>query len=148
MSLSQQQEKFCLEYAKTGNQRQAYINAGYKCTTEGAIDANASRLLKNAKVQARLAELTEEIKNAAIADIAEMQQTLTTIIRQQLDEEVVVSGSSDNMSRPVKVKKKPAIKDVINAINTLGKMQGAFIEKLEIENDLELNIKIDYGGES
>lgn len=140
MGLSQQQEKFCIEYAKTGNQMQAYLDAGYNCKNRASADASASRLLKNVKIQARLAELTEEIKNEAIADIAEMQQTLTTIIRQQLDEEVVVSGSSDNMSRPVKVKKKPAIKDVINAINTLGKMQGAFVDNVHLSGEAKVVI--------
>ena len=140
MSLSAQQEKFCIEYAKTGNQRQAYINAGYKCNTDGAIDSNASRLLKNDKVQARLAELTEEIKNASIADITEMQQTLTTIIRQQLDEEIVVACYEGNMSQPMKLRKKPAIKDVINAINTLGKMQGAFIDRVDLTGEAKVVI--------
>lgn len=145
MGLSAQQEKFCIEYARTGNQMQAYLDAGYKCKSRASADASASRLLKNVKVQARLAELTEEIKNASIADITEMQQVLTNIVRQQLDEEVVVASYGENMSQPVKVKKKPAIKDVINAINTLGKMQGAFIDKFEMETDMNLNIKIDYG---
>ena len=138
--LTAKQEKFCLEYAKSGNQRPAYKTAGYQCKNDEAVDAAASQLLRNIKVQTRLAELTEEIKNRSIADIAEMQQTLTTIIRQQLDEEVVVTGSSDNMSRPVKVKKKPAIKDVINAINTLGKMQGAFVDNVHLSGEAKVVI--------
>lgn len=146
MALPVKQEKFCLEYAKSGNQRQAYFKAGYKCKSDEAADANASRLLRNDKVQARLAELAEEAKNASIADIIEMQQTLTSIIRQQLEEEVIVVESvGDFMSEARKMEKKPAIKDIINAINTLGKMQGAFIDKVEAEIDMDLNITVDYG---
>ena len=140
MNLTAQQETFCLEYARTGNQRQAYITAGYKCNTDGSADAGASRLLKNVKVQERLAELTEEIKNASIADITEMQQTLTSIIRQKLDEEVVVACYEGNMSQPMKLRKKPAIKDVINAINTLGKMQGAFIDRVDLTGEAKVVI--------
>lgn len=148
MALSMKQEKFCLEYAKLGNARQAYINAGYKARDSKA-DASASRLLKNVKVKARLAELAEEAKNNAIADIQEMQQKLTEIIRQQLTEEViVVEGIGDGCSEARIMNKEPAIKDVINAINTLGKMQGAFVDKVELESDMELNIKIDYGEET
>lgn len=138
--LTVKQEKFCLEYAKSGNQRQAYKAAGYQCKNDESVDASASQLLRNPKVEARLAELTEEIKNASIADITEMQQTLTSIIRQKLDEEVVVACYEGNMSQPMKLRKKPAIKDVINAINTLGKMQGAFIDRVDLTGEAKVVI--------
>ena len=146
MALSIKQEKFCLEYAKTGNQRQAYLLAGYECKSDEAADANASRLLRNDKVKARLAELAEEAKNASIADIIEMQQTLTSIIRKQMTEEVIVVESvGDYMTEARKMDKEPSIKDIINAITTLGKMQGAFVEKVQQEVDMDLNIVVDYG---
>ena len=146
MALSMKQEKFCLEYAKSGNQRQAYLLAGYECKSDEAIDAAASRLLRNVKVKERLAELAEEAKNASIADIVEMQQTLTSIIRKQMTEEVIVVESvGDYMSQARKMDKEPSIKDIINAITTLGKMQGAFVEKVQQEVDMDLNIVVDYG---
>ena len=146
MALSVKQEKFCLEYAKSGNQRQAYLLAGYNVKSDEAADANASRLLRNDKVKARLAELAEEIKNASIADITEMQQTLTSIIRKQMTEEVIVVESvGDYMTEARKMDKEPSIKDIINAITTLGKMQGAFVEKVQQEVDMDLNIVVDYG---
>jgi phage terminase small subunit len=75
-----------------------------------------------------------------------MQKTLTTIIRQQMEEEVIVVESiGDFMSEARKMNKKPAIKDVISAINTLGKMQGVFVDKAEVDVDLDLNITVDYG---
>ena len=146
LALSMKQEKFCLEYAKSGNQRQAYLLAGYNIKSDEAADAAASRLLKNVKVKERLAELYEEAKNASIADIVEMQQTLTKIIRKQLTEEVIVVESvGDYMSEARKMDKDPSIKDIINAINTLGKIQGAFIDKVQQEVDMDLNIVVDYG---
>lgn len=146
MALSVKQEKFCLEYAKSGNQRQAYLKAGYKCKNEASADASASQLLRNPKVKERLAELAEEIKNASIADVTEMQQALTNIIRQQMDEEVIVVESvGDFISEARTMNKKPAIKDVISAINTLGKMQGLFVDKVQQEVDMDLNITVDYG---
>lgn len=146
LALSVKQEKFCLEYAKSGNQRQAYLLAGYNIKSDEAADAAASRLLKNVKVKERLAELAEEIKNASIADVVEMQQTLTKIIRQQMTEEVIVVESvGDFMSEARKMDKEPSIKDIINAINTLGKMQGVFIDKVQQEVDMDLNITVDYG---
>lgn len=134
MVLSVKQEKFCIEYAKSGNARQAYKDAGYACKNDSVVDAAASRLLTHVKVKERLAELAEEAKDASIADITEMQQKLTSIIRQEAVEEViVVISKGDFMQEALTLTKKPAIKDVISAIEKLGKMQGAF------SNDVNLN---------
>lgn len=141
LALTVKQEKFCLEYAKSGNARQAYKVAGYKCKNDDTTDAAASRLLSQVKVKARLAELAEEAKTSAIADIKEMQETLTTIIRQQLKEEVIVFDPDG----ATKMEKNPAVKDIINAINTLGRMQGAFVDRIEADVDMDLNITVDYG---
>lgn len=143
LALTVKQEKFCLEYAKTGNARQAYKSAGYKCKNDNTVDANASRLLSEDKVKARLAELAEEAKNNAIADIKEMQEKLTEIIRQQLEEEVIVV---DPGSGAFKMKKTASVKDIISAVNTLGKMQGAFVDKLDIKNAVSVVIVDDLDG--
>ena len=135
MALSVMQEKFCLEYAKLGNARQAYINAGYSFdkSKPSVADVNACRLLKNAKVQERLAELAEDAKNEKIADIQEMQEVLTEIIRQVREEEVIVNEMNQGVTTTKKMKKKASIKEVISAIEKLGKMQGAFSDKVELE---------------
>lgn len=135
MFLTPRQEKFCLEYAKCGNARQAYIAAGYSHKKDEITDAAASRLLSNVKVKSRLAELAEAAKNDAIADIQEMQEVLTKIIRQDMTEEVLTSDG-------YMVKRHPAVKDVINAVNSLGRMQGAFVDKIEADVDMDLNITV------
>lgn len=142
--LTVKQEKFCHEYLKTGNARQAYINAGYSFKKESTADVNACRLLKNDKVQVRLDELRQEVETEAIADIREMQKALTDIIRQSMDEEIiVVEGCGDGVSEAKKMNKKPSIDNVIKAINTLGKMQGAFIDKLNVTGAIPVVIKED-----
>ena len=135
MLLTPRQEKFCIEYSKCGNARQAYIAAGYSHKKDSTVDVNACRLLKTDKVQRRLQELAEEAKNDAIADIQEMQEVLTRIIRQNMTEEVLTADG-------YKMKKTPAVKDVINAINSLGRMQGAFVDRIEAEVDMDLNITV------
>jgi len=50
-----------------GNGRDAYKAAYPACKTDGAADVNASKLLRNAKVEARLAEL--QSKSAKRAEI-------------------------------------------------------------------------------
>lgn len=129
--LNVRQEKFCLEYAKCGNATESAKKAGYAEKTSYSI---GQRLLKKVEVQDRLAELAEEAKNNAIADIQEMQKTLTEIIRQQMKEEVIiVEGCGDGYSEARKMTKTASLKDIVSAINTLGKMQGAFSEKVQID---------------
>lgn len=142
--LTPKQEKFCIEYAKCGNARQAYISAGYKNKKDSITDAAASRLLSSVKVKQRLAELYEDAKNNSIADIQEMQQILTSIMRQETKEEVILI---DPVAGVMREEKTASIRDIISAIEKLGKMQGAFVDKIEADVDMELNISIDYGDE-
>lgn len=131
--LNVKQEAFCLHYAKTGNATESYKQAGYDAKTERAVYANANRLLKNDKVQARLKELAEEMASEKIAGIREIQERLTAILRGDLQEEqVVVEGCGDGISEATIVKRQPQLKDVIKAAETLGKMQGAFDTKTNI----------------
>lgn len=137
MALSVKQEKFCIEYAKSGNARQAYMDAGYSVKNSRTADANACRLLTNDNVKERLAELAEEAKNASIADITEMQQKLTSIIRQEAEEEViVVISKGDFMQEAQTLTKKPSLKEVISAIEKLGKMQGAFDNTVNLNGNI------------
>jgi phage terminase small subunit len=69
--LTPKQEAFCLAYVLSGNATEAYKQAGYSdgMATKTASEA-ASRLLKNSKVVARLAELRAPAAEAAVMTIA------------------------------------------------------------------------------
>lgn len=134
MALNVKQEAFCLHYAKTGNATEAYKVAGYKAKNPTAIYSTANKLLKNAKVQSRLNELAEEIASEKIAGIKEIQERLTSIIRGEEQEEVVVvEGIGEGMSEARTIEKKPSLKDMIKAGETLARMQGGFDTKLNVE---------------
>lgn len=143
--LTPKQEKFCIEYAKCGNARQAYIKAGYSFSKESTADVNACRLLKTDKVQKRLAELQKRTECKEIADIKEMQEILTRIMRQETTEQIVMV---DPVAGIVREEKTASIKDIIGAIEKLGKMQGAFVDRVEEKADVNLSISIDYGEET
>lgn len=136
------QEKFCLEYAASGNAYHSALNAGY---SENYAKGNVNKLLGNESVKKRLQELKEKVESEKIADIKEMQEKLTEIIRQSITEDVIiVEGIGDGCSEARTLQKKPALKEIISAINTLGKMQGAFadninlsVEPITIVNDLK-----------
>ena len=136
-------EAFCLHYAKTGNATESYKKAGYTTEKESVIYSNANRLLKNAKVQARLRELSDELKSEKIAGIVEIQERLTAILRsEELEQVVVVEGLGEGVSRARIIEKKPDQKNVIKASETLAKMQGGFDSKVTLEMTMPV-----FGGE-
>lgn len=134
--LSEKQEMFCQQMAKLGNQRQAYKNS-YDASqmSDEAIDVEASRLMDNPKITLRLQELSKEIKNENIADAIEIQETLTKLMRGEIQEEcVTVEGTGDGCSEARIITKQVTPKDRIKAGETLAKMRGYFDLKIKIEN--------------
>jgi phage terminase small subunit len=57
VSLTPQQLRFCSEYVIDLNAGRAYKASGYKVKSDSVAWVNAARLLRNAKVKARIAEL-------------------------------------------------------------------------------------------
>lgn len=138
------QEKFCVAYAKHGNATRAYKEAGYSVKNDGAAGVLAHNLLKNDKIKTRLAQLADEYRTPAIADIQEIQERLTAAIRQELEEEqIVVEGCGDGVSQAVVKKRKTQLREVLKACELLAKMQGAFNDTLKVEMLVPV-----YGGES
>lgn len=132
--LNVKQEAFCLHYAKTGNATESYKVAGYQCKNDAVVAASAVRLLNHVKVKARLAELAEQMASEKIANVAEIQRRLTSILRGELQEEqVVVEGCGDGVSEAKIIQRQPQLKDVIKAGETLAKMQGGFDNKVQVE---------------
>ena len=82
-------ERFVQAYAVDGNAVAAYKAAGYKTKTDAAASACAYKLLRNAVIQKRLAELTAEARSraeqSAIADMTEIRQRVTAILRGDVD---------------------------------------------------------------
>lgn len=138
--MTERQERFCQEYSKLGNATQSAISAGY---SEKTAYSAGQRLLKNVEIQIRIRELSGEIKNQNISDAKEMQEVLTSILRGEAQEEViVVEGCGDGVSEAVTKKKRPSQADRIKAINLLAKMQGV------LDNSATLNVMIPvYGGD-
>lgn len=122
--MTSRQIRFCFAYASSGNATQSAIEAGY---SEKTARSQGQRLLTNVDIQNFLNQLAEERESKKIADAKEMQEVLTSIIRQELEEEnLVVEGCGDGVSEAVIKKKKSSHKDVISAIDKLARMQGAY----------------------
>lgn len=138
--MTSRMKRFCLEYVNTGNATESAKKAGY---AEKTAYSQGQRLLKNVEVQKELQRLSDEMASSKIATAKEMQEVLTSIIRQELDEEViVVEGCGDGISEAVTKSKKPSTRDAIKAIETLAKMQGIF----DTKTNVNLVIPV-FGGE-
>ena len=136
-------ERFCLEYAKKANATDSYKNAGYKVKNDASAGASANKLLKNPMIQARLAELHDEMASEKIANAAEIQERLTAILRGENKEEVVVvEGVERGVTEARIVHKRPSNADMIKAGQTLAKMQGAY------ESSVNVNLSLPvFGGD-
>lgn len=112
--LTAKQEMFCREYLIDLNGKRAYIRAGYE--PKGA-EANASRLIANDKVQARLAELIEQRTQAVAYDAEQLLRDMVEVLA--VAKEKALEGDSRALT---------AYKGLAD---TVGKHQGvgAFIEK-------------------
>lgn len=139
MAVTPIQDKFCLEYAASGNATEAYKKAGYKVQTDGAARANAARLLTKANIQERLKEIAKEVAAPKIANIQEIQEFLTAVMRQEkTEQEIVVAGDIAETKE-----KTPPISTAIKAAETLAKLQGAFRTDINITGALPVIISGD-----
>lgn len=124
--LTARQENFCLAYVKLGNATQAYKDAGYSSDKDNTCAVNSWKLLRNAKIAARIQELQAEVKNAKMMDIAERREVLANIAR-----------DSESTKQ-----------DVIKAIDTLNKMDGAYLNRTEITGGVPVVICDDITDDS
>ena len=122
--LNPKQEKFCLEFARSGNATQAYLKV--YGGNELSAAAQSSRLIRKDNIRARLKELADEIASQKIADARELQERLTAIIRRETTEEVYLPSGE-------RIERQATIRDILKAIEILAKIQGLFVVKQEVD---------------
>lgn len=128
--MTDKQKRFCDEYLKDLNATQAAIRAGY---SKNSAKQQAQVLLTKPDLQEYVKQQREEMHDDTIADAKELRQTLTSIIRQQLMEDCLVTeGCGDGVSEVVHKLKKPALRDVNKSIELLAKLQGLFDDRAQI----------------
>lgn len=76
--MNPQKERFCLEYAQTGNATKSAIQAGYSIAT---ARSQGQRLLTKADIQKRLKELAEETAQEKVAEISVVQAFWTDVLK-------------------------------------------------------------------
>lgn len=129
--LTEKQKKFCEFYVASGNATESAIKAGYSEKTAYSI---GNENLKKPDVKLYIDDLNKEIKSQRIANITEIQETLTSIMRGETKEEVIVSEMvGDGRSITKTVLKQASVKDRLKAGELLGKAKMMFTDKLQVE---------------
>jgi phage terminase small subunit len=120
-------------YLETGYIYQSAIKAGY---SENYAKTNASKLLEKDSVKNYIEEQLANIQSKRIADITEVMEYLTKGMRQELEEEVVVT----DMTGVHVVKKKISIKDSNKCVEMLAKRFGILSDRLTVEGSIPVVI--------
>lgn len=100
MALSKKQELFCKEYLVDLNATQAYKRAGYSVKSDNAAAVEASKLLRNPKVEARIRKLMEErskrteiTADKVLAELAAIAFTKGSDFAEVIEEPIIINGS-------------------------------------------------------
>ena len=133
--LTLKQQRFIDEYIISGNATQAAINAGYSKRT--AKQTGTENLAKP-YLKAELDRRNAEIQSQKTADMTEVMEYLTSVMRGEQTESVATSKGVYN-DIPV------TAKDRIKAAELIGKRHGAWTDKKEINGNLDIDIGVgDY----
>lgn len=129
--LTPKKKRFCDEYLIDANATNAAKRAGY---SEKTAYSQGQRLLKDVDVAAYIKERTDEISSKAIADATEVMQYLTSVLRgEETEEVVVVEGCGDGYSKARIKDKAVGAKDKLKAAELLAKRYGLLTDKVGIE---------------
>lgn len=121
--MSIKEERFCEIYAASGNATQAYKDAGYTVKNDNVAGVMSHTMLKKNKIQRRLREIAAEKRSERIADVEEMQERLTGIIRSKETRDA----------------------DRTRAIELMLKVQGALLPKANNDSDISITVNVGDG---
>lgn len=141
-----QHERFVQEIVKGKNQGDAYLAAGYKAKNELVASAAATRLLKDVKIQARLAELQKKAEERVVIDRAWVLKRLVENVERAMTVAPVLDREGAETGE---FRYEGSVAN--RALELLGKEMGMFVNRTEIGNpgafdtmsDEELNAHIE-----
>ncbi len=138
MNLTEKQNRFVDYYIETGNKTEAAKKAGYSEKRAAEIGAeNYRKPHIRAAIDARMAEM--DAKRMASAE--EVMQFLTTVMRGELEEEVVTSeGTGDGRTKTMIVKKHVGVHDRLDAAKQIARRYG--LDKLIVEQKSDDRVQI------
>lgn len=131
--MTEKQKIFADEYLIDLNATRAYRTAYPNCKKNSSADAAARKLLGNTRIQQYINERLEELQSKRVANVQEVMEHLTAVLRGEIREEtVVVEGIGDGCSEARIVEKQVGARDRLKAAELLGKRYSLFTEKVEV----------------
>ena len=120
--LTAKQEKFVRNLIEGMTQREAYKNSyDAENMTDKTIDEESCRLFNDCKINARYRELQDELAKASI---------LTATQRAVILSNIATNDEEDTTSK-------------IRAIDTLNKMSGEYVQKIDANVNADVNITVE-----
>ncbi len=124
------QQRFVDQYIISGNATQAAIKAGYSKRSAYSV---GQENLRKPVIKAAIDKRNAEIESEKTADMTEVMEYLTYVMRGEQTESVATAkGIYDNV--PV------SAKDRIKAAELIGKRHGAWTDKKEISGNMNIDI--------
>lgn len=143
MELTEKQKAFCDFYIETLNATEAALKAGYSKKTARKI---GSENLTKPDIKKYIDERLKQIESERIAKAEEVLAFLSSSLRGEIDEDVVVvEGCGEGQSIARVVTKQLSAKDRIKAAELLGKRYALFTEKVDLEANVGVTIVDDIG---
>ncbi len=136
--LTEKQKLFCENYLMTMNAVDAYLAVYKNCKSRDNASKHASRLLALPHIRAYVDTCLEKAHSNKVADIQEVMEYLTSVMRGKTKaEEVMVVGTGEGCSEPCKVLKAPSEKERLKAAELIGKRYALFTGSDTKEDDAD-----------
>ena len=141
MKTTERQRRFVDYYLELGNQVQAAIRAGY---SERYARDQAFKILEMPAVKEYYEDRLQEIESKRVANIKEVMEYLTSVMRgEETEEMIVVEGCGNGYSEARKINKSIGAKDRLKAAELIGKRYMMFTDKVQAD----LNVPVIFEGE-
>lgn len=136
--LTAKQEKFVQNIVSGMSQRQAYKEAyNAENMTDESIDVEACKLFNDTKVTQRYKELMKKLEDEAIMTARERMIWLSDVVKGKVKHTSYGSNGEAYENEAY-------ISDKLRAVDTLNKMSGEYVTKVEadVNSDMTINIEL------
>lgn len=129
--LTEKQKRFVDAYIETGNAAESARRAGYKPKN---ADVTGRENLRKPTVKKAIADRLKRLEESRIADAREVLIHLTSAMRGEIDEEIIVcEGLGGGVTEGRKMKKQISAHDRLRAAELLMKRYGLTLSDIEKE---------------
>jgi len=136
-NLTEKQKRFADCMIKYDNATKAYHEAGYSAKSDKVAGVEGHKLLKKPKIKEYINKRLEEMANERVADAQEVLQFYTSIMRGEVDEEVLRGvGEGEQTIDRMEVNGANRLK----AADALAKRYGLFKDQQDLNMQLAVNI--------